>query len=139
MNAIVEEIMSKLHKNSLLKYRDIIKITRKLTKSIFGKECSVYSTKSMKKIIPYSFLFTDSNNRHYSRSISLIEYLFQSINSNMPKINNISYKKVCETKNCINYTHYEPHHSNIKKYAHNVPNSEEKKQYEPKSLTISFL
>ncbi len=130
---ILEEIMTKLHKNSLLKFQDIIRITRRITESIFTDKCSIYKSGYSKNRLNFSFSVL-KNNRKQTQSVCLVDYLFQSINPNIPKVNNISYKKLCTTKHCIAVNHFMPYES---KHIKNVNKNTKYMKLDP-CLTVTF-
>lgn len=90
-------IVNRLHDESLLNYADIEKIYKKINGNIFGDKCIIYNTRYKKNLLYYCIR---------TKRVSLIHYLMQSINEDIPKINNYSYKRICKTHHCICLNHY---------------------------------
>lgn len=92
-----EEIIKKLHPESSLTFYDILKIYSKINGDIFSDNCIRYNTNYKMNTIYYSI---------NSKKVSLLHYLFQSLDPKIPRVNYYSYRKTCKTKHCICLKHY---------------------------------
>ncbi len=123
-----DKLVNKLHENSLLTYYDMLKIYKKINGNIFGNECIIYKTNHKKDNMYYCLR---------SKRVALLHYLVQSINPKIPKINNYSYKRICETNHCICLKHYKRYISRYRERNNNKKvNPHHKDDLTPKGCLV---
>lgn len=100
-----EELVKKLHSESILTYYDMLKIYSKINGDIFTDNCIKYDTNYKMNAIYYCI---------NSKKVSLIHYLMQSVDPKIPKKNNFSYRRICKTKHCVCLNHYKRYKAKYK-------------------------